>query len=105
MVIKINSFEEFKKAIESSNCLVDCYADWCGPCKMLAPLIDEISESRTDFKFYKVNIDEVEEVANRYNIQAIPCLLVFKNGEFKESSIGYKPIDEINKILDKISVD
>ena len=80
--------------------LVDFWAEWCGPCKMIAPLLDEISrESEGKFKIVKVDVDQNQELAGRYNIRAIPTLLVFKNGQVKEQMVGVVSKKEIlNKL-------
>ena len=68
--------------------LVDFWADWCGPCKMLSPVVAEIAEEAKDFKVYAVNVDEEPELASRYGIRSIPTLLLFKNGELVDNHIG-----------------
>jgi thioredoxin 1 len=75
--------------------LVDFWASWCGPCKMLSPIIDEISEEVTDVKFCKVNTDEADTIALKYRVMSIPTLILFKNGEVVDTSIGAKPKSEV----------
>ena len=71
--------------------LVDFWAPWCGPCRMLSPVVDEIGEERTDIKVGKVNVDEQEELAMRFGIMSIPTLIVFKNGEPVKKTMGVQP--------------
>ena len=77
------TLENFEAEVMQSEktVLVDFWASWCGPCRMLSPIVDEIAEERTDIKVGKVNVDEQEELAMRFGIMSIPTLIVFKNGE------------------------
>ncbi len=75
--------------------IVDFWAEWCGPCRMMAPIIDEISDLRADVKVCKLNVDDEGDIANKYNISAIPTVLCFKNGEVSATSVGYKQKDEL----------
>ena len=68
--------------------LVDFWAPWCGPCRMLSPVVDEIANEKTDIKVGKVNVDEQEELAMRFGIMSIPTLIVFKNGEAVKKTMG-----------------
>ena len=68
--------------------LVDFYADWCGPCQMLSPVVDEVAEERDDIKVGKINVDEQMELAQKYGVMTIPTLLVIKNGEIANKHIG-----------------
>ncbi len=79
--------DEFKKEVLTSKkiVLVDFYADWCGPCKMLAPVMDEISK---DYDVYKVNVDTEDELAYEYKIMSIPCVIAFKDGKEIKRSVG-----------------
>ena len=81
--------------------LVDFWATWCGPCRMLAPIIEEIAESRSDVKVGKVNVDEEGELAVRFGISSIPTVMVFKNGDIAAQSVGYRPRAEIEALLEK----
>ena len=71
--------------------LVDFFAPWCGPCRMLSPIIEEIADQRSDIKVCKVNTDEQEELAMRFGIMSIPTLIVFKNGEVVKKTMGVQP--------------
>ena len=69
--------ENFKKEIKNGIVLVDFYADWCGPCKMVAPIIEELSQEKENVKFIKVNVDNHEEIAKEYGIMSIPTMIIF----------------------------
>ena len=79
--------------------LVDFNATWCGPCKMLAPVIEEISDEVKDVKFVSVDVDDEEELAEEYGVSTIPCLVLFDNGKEVSRNIGFMPKDEIKSIL------
>ncbi|MDO4566664.1 MAG: thioredoxin [Oscillospiraceae bacterium] len=79
--------------------LLDFWAEWCGPCRRLSPLIDELSEEHADVKFGKVNVDEQPELASKYGVMSIPMLVVFKGGEAVSTSVGVKPKSEIEAML------
>ena len=88
-VLKITK-ENFEAEVLKSDkpVLVDFYADWCGPCQMLSPIVDEIAQERDDIKVGKINVDEQMELAQKYGVMTIPTLLVFKNGEIANQHIG-----------------
>ncbi|MBO4392601.1 MAG: thioredoxin [Clostridia bacterium] len=97
-VITAANFEE--EVIRSDKpVLVDFWATWCGPCRMLAPVIEEISEERNDIKVCKIDVDEEPELAAEYGIQSIPTLIVFKDGQPVKKSIGVRPKDDIIAML------
>ena len=80
--------------------LVDFWATWCGPCRMLAPVIEEIAnEYAGKVKVGKVNVDDDRELALEYGVSSIPTVMVFQNGEVKETSVGYRPKEEIEQLL------
>ena len=80
--------------------LVDFWATWCGPCRMLAPVIEEIAnEYAGKVKVGKVNVDDERELALEYGVSSIPTVMVFQNGEVKETSVGYRPKEVIEQLL------
>ena len=81
--------------------LLDFWAPWCGPCRMVAPIVAEIAEEREDILVGKINVDEEIELAMQYGIASIPTLLVLKNGQIAAKSIGYRPKAEIEALLEK----
>ena len=89
MVYVINSAKEFDELVGSGkNVLVDFYADWCGPCKMQAPIVEAIAEENSDVVVAKLNVDDVDDVAERFNIVSIPTLLIFKGGKLVKNFVG-----------------
>lgn len=98
-MVNIINEKEFAEKIKSGKVLVDCYADWCGPCKMLAPIIDQISEEIKEYSFYKLNVDDNENISREYGIMSIPTLLLFEDGNLKEKLIGFKSKEELEGIL------
>lgn len=79
--------------------LLDFWAAWCGPCRMVSPIVDEVADENPQIKVGKVNVDEQSELAERYNVMSIPTLLLIKNGEVAASSIGYKPKEDIEQLI------
>ncbi len=79
--------------------LIDFWASWCGPCKMLSPVIDEISEEVTDKKICKVNVDEQPELARKFGVMSIPTLVVMKQGEIVKKSLGVQPKNSVLSML------
>ena len=97
--VKLNE-ENFKDFIKTGVKVIDFYADWCGPCKMLAPELDKLLKNHGDkFDLGKVNVDECEDLAREYRIMSIPCLYIFVDGEKKERLIGYRDYEELEKII------
>ena len=80
--------------------LLDFFATWCGPCRMVAPVIDEIAEEREDIKVCKIDVDQASELAIRYGVASIPTLMVFKNGEITNKALGAMPKEDILELLD-----
>ena len=88
-IIKVNSQNFEEEVIKSEKpVLIDFYADWCGPCKMLSPIIDEIAEENSEIKVVKVNVDDSQDLAMKYQVMSIPTLVVIKNGEEVNRSVG-----------------
>ena len=99
-VLKLKN-KDFDAAIQSGFALVDFYADWCGPCKMMSPIVDEIADERTDLTVAKVNVDESSELASRFGVVSIPTLIIFKNGKESNRIIGARPKAAILAELEK----
>lgn len=96
MVKHLESKNEFDTSIQHGNVLVDFYADWCGPCKMLAPILEDI-----DFiDILKVNVDMFPEIASKYGIMSIPTLILFKDGQEMKKEVGFRTLDEIKKMVE-----
>ena len=97
--IKEEEFEE--KVLKSDKkVLVDFYADWCGPCKMMGPVIEKLAEEVDDISFVKVNVDHAENISRSYGIMSIPALFLFENGEVVKNSVGFKSIDELKEFIE-----
>jgi len=84
-----SNFDQFVK--ENENVVVDCWAAWCGPCRMLSPLIEQLAEEKTNIAFAKLDVDKNRAVPMRYGIMSIPTLLYFKNGELVDKTLGALP--------------
>ena len=89
-VQKLNQ-NNFNNAIANGTALVDFYADWCGPCRMVSPIVDEIAEKRSDITVVKVNVDDENALAMKYGVMSIPTLIVFKDGQEKTRIVGARP--------------
>lgn len=102
MVLTLNkeNFEE-KVLNAQGKVLVDFAATWCGPCKMLAPIVDELAEERTDITFGKLDIDECMELARKYQVASVPTLILFENGEVLRRSIGLIGPDVLEEFIDE----
>ena len=79
--------------------LLDFWASWCGPCRMLSPIVDEVAEERTDVKVGKVNVDEQPELAAEFGVMSIPTLLVFENGKLVNRAVGARPKSGVLSLL------
>jgi thioredoxin 1 len=82
--------------------LVDFYADWCGPCKAVAPIIEDLSKDMKDAKFVKVNVDENQDLAADYSVFSIPTFLIFKNGEVKNQFVGVHTKEDFKVEIEKV---
>lgn len=99
-IIKLDKDNFATEILESKGlCLVDFYADWCGPCKMIAPFIEELAKERPDVKIGKINVDTAPELAVKYGVMSIPTLIVFKDGEKTKVAVGYRNKQEILALL------
>lgn len=99
-VLEVTSESFEKEVLESEKTvLIDFYADWCGPCKRLSPIVDEVANEIEDIKFVKVNIDNAEDIAIKYQVMSIPTLVVIKNGEEANRSVGLIDKEQIIDLI------
>ena len=97
------SSADFKSEVEESASLVviDLYADWCGPCKMLAPTLDALEKDYPDVKFVKINVDKEPALAMQFKVQSIPFIAFVKDNTFLDMSVGYVPADKLRKMIEE----
>ena len=99
-ILKVNSQNFEEEVLKSEKTvLVDFYADWCGPCKMLSPIIDEIAEENSEIKVVKVNVDDAQDLAMKYQVMSIPTLVVIKNGEEVNRSVGLIDKSQVENLI------
>ena len=98
----ITSQEYDALAVSSNLLVIDFYATWCGPCKMLAPVFEEVAAKYPDATFVKVNVDEEEELARKFRISVIPTLVFVKNGEAVKTTTGYMDADALSALVDSV---
>lgn len=101
-VIKVTK-DNFQEIVLKSKCpvIIDFNADWCGPCKMLGPILESVAESRDDMKFVSVNIDEEEDLATEYNVFSIPCLVYIKDGKEIKRNVGLLSKSDLEKFIEE----
>ncbi|AKX33784.1 thioredoxin [Spiroplasma litorale] len=93
-LLHVKTIEELDKLLKSNkSVVVDFYAEWCGPCKMLAPIFEQVSSEVKDTQFIKVNVDEASEVANKYGVRSIPTVISFKDGNLDKENTGFMSKD------------
>ena len=97
MSVKVLTDENFEAEVikAEGTVIVDFFATWCGPCKMMAPIVDAIAEKRTDVKVCKLDVDEGRDTAIQYGIMSIPTLMIFKNGEVTKTFVGVTSEEDI----------
>lgn len=103
MILHINDEQEFNEAIKEGKAFVDFFATWCGPCQMLAPVLEDMDRNGDfgDIKVIKVDVDEAPEIAGRFGIQSIPTLLLMQDGKIVDSRLGYMPKPMLLKFIGK----
>lgn len=100
-VIEITNANFETEVIQSTKpVLLDFWASWCGPCRMLSPIVDQIAEEREDIKVGKINVDDQSELASKFGVMSIPTLVVMTDGKVKTTSVGYKPKAQVLALLD-----
>lgn len=99
MEIKVSSKEEFLKYLNSDRVVIDFNAKWCGPCRMLSPVLEEIADEDAELVVLKVDTDEFKELAFDYKVSAIPALFYLKNGQVVGSSLGFMPKPQLKQMI------
>ena len=101
-VLKVNN-DNFKDEVLKSTIpvIVDFNADWCGPCKMLGPILESVAESRDDMKFVSVNIDDEDDLAAKYDVFSIPCLVYIKDGKEVKRNVGLLSKSDLEKFIEE----
>ena len=94
MIIELTD-QKFLEEVKNGKVLVDFYATWCGPCKMMHPVIEELAKDYPELKIIKVDVDQHEDLAMNYGVMSIPTIILFENGEEKNKSIGFTPKDKL----------
>lgn len=101
MIKNLDKEKDFLEEVKSGVVLVDFFATWCGPCKMLGPVLEDFSHTHSDIKILKVDIDSFTELARNYSIMSVPTLLVFKDGELKNKASGFRNSSELEEFISK----
>lgn len=99
MLLHVDNIKTFEENLNKGRVLVDFYADWCGPCQMLSPLVEDLSKEDNELTIMKVNVDELPELARKYGISSIPSLIYLVDGEIKNRRIGYIPLRDLKKLV------
>lgn len=99
-VIRVNKNNFNSVKASDKPVLLDFYADWCGPCRMVSPLVDEIAEENAQYLVGKINVDEEPELAQAFGVSSIPTLVVIKNGKIAQKSVGARPKSQILAMLE-----
>ena len=103
MVKAVNSGSFDAEVLQAGGLVVvDMYADWCGPCKMMAPIIDGLSEDYEDVKFCKLNVDEADDIAARYGVMSIPTFLFIKDGQLVKAMVGAKDAESFENEIEAL---
>ncbi len=97
MNVTIGNEENFGTLVAGELTLVDFFAEWCGPCKMLSPILEELASDRSEVKVVKINVDENPNLAKTYGIMSIPTIVLFKNGQSVAKKIGYFPKEQLEE--------
>lgn len=91
----------FNENIQNGVTLVDFYADWCGPCKMIAPVLEQLATEMPDINIVKINVDQAQQVAGQYNVMSIPTLILFKDGNQVAQTMGFQPKEALKSWINK----
>ncbi len=100
-MVKLVNSNEFNEEISKGLVFVDFFANWCGPCKMLSPILEEVSNELTDVKFIKVDVDSSGDIASMHSVMSIPTLMIFKDGKLINKTSGLMPKDKLIEFINQ----
>ena len=98
--MEIKNESEFQTIIQNDYVLIDFFATWCGPCKMLSPILENVASTRDNIKIAKVDVDKFTDLARKYGVMSIPTLILFKDGANLSVSTGFKPVASLERFVD-----
>ena len=98
MINHLENSNDFEIEVQGEAVIVDFFADWCGPCQMLAPVLEEL-DKEGGVKIVKINVDEVPELARQFRVMSIPTVMLFKNGQFVKKQLGYMPLEALKEFI------
>ena len=98
MIKHLENAAEFEKEVSEGTVLVDFFAEWCGPCQMLAPVLEQFDEEHVA-KIVKIDVDEIPDLARQFRVMSIPTLMVFKDGKFVKKQLGYMPLEALREFV------
>ena len=98
MIKHLENSKDFEKEIQEGLVIVDFYADWCGPCQMLGPVLEQL-DKEIDIKIVKINVDDIPELARQFRVMSIPTVMLFKNGQFIKKQLGYMPLEALKEFI------
>ena len=101
--MKVINMDEFNNEVINSNevAVIDFFATWCGPCKMLAPVFEEVANETPNAKFFKVDIDESLDLARQYSVSSVPTIKIFRKGDLMETFVGFMPKEKLSEAINK----
>ena len=98
-MIYLKEEKEFEELIKEGLVLVDYYADWCGPCQMLTPILEELSKKNETLKIVKINVDEFQQLAVQNKVLSIPAIKIYKDGKLVNQAVGYQELEDLEALL------
>ena len=99
--MKIENIEKYNELMSKDTAVIDFYADWCGPCRMLAPIVEQLSNEHPEFNLFKLNVDDFADLAEKHNVQSVPTIIYFKNGIEVDRSSGFMAVDVLKERIEK----
>ena len=98
-MIYLKEEKEFEELIKEGLVLVDYYADWCGPCQMLTPILEELSKKNETLKIVKINVDEFQQLAVQNKVLSIPAIKIYKDGKLVNQTVGYQELEDLEALI------